>query len=222
MAGICELNSFVHKFRNLWKAGHTASLKIEARAGEAWVELHVGLGVPHPVQGEQQHHGNSRQRRREKRAAARAEESESKAADNAATDGQVVEKVPDRDVEKQPVAEEANEINEALNHTVQVNIANRVMDEFENENSISEEEFLDSKIRVAPSGLCDWKDDDYIKNLVFKNLVPHGIRVKNIEIGREKRGYFEASFVEIEPTARKQIQDLKLGLRNWTVEPWES
>ena len=66
MAGICELNSFVYKFRNLWKAGHTASLKIEARAGEAWVELHVGLGVPHPVQGEQQHHGNSRQRRREK------------------------------------------------------------------------------------------------------------------------------------------------------------
>ena len=91
MAGICELNSFVYKFGNLWKAGHTATLKMEARAGEAQVEMYVGLGVPHPVQGQQQHHGNARQRRREKRAAARAAESENNAVENTATDGQVVE-----------------------------------------------------------------------------------------------------------------------------------
>jgi hypothetical protein len=55
MAGIQEFNSFVNTFRNLWKAGHTASLKVETRGGEAWVELHVGLGVPRPLQGEHQH-----------------------------------------------------------------------------------------------------------------------------------------------------------------------
>ena len=129
MAGIHELNSFVNKFRNLWKAGHTASLKIESRAGEAWVELHVGLGVPHPVQGEPRHHGNARSRRREKRSAARAEESAVKAAETAATDGKA-KKALTRNDEK--IAEEAS------NDTVQVNISSKVIDEFETENSVSE------------------------------------------------------------------------------------
>ena len=56
---------------------------------------------------------------------------------------------------------------------------------------------------------------------MIKNLVPIGIKVKNVEIVREKRGYFEASHVEIEPTARNIILGLKLGLRNWTVKPFE-
>ena len=110
MAGIQEFNSFVNTFRNLWKAGHSASLKVATCAGEAWVELHVGLGVPHPVQGEDQHHGNARNRRREKRAAARAAES-------ATSDGQV-DKDLNRNDEK--VAEEAT------NDTVQVNISSKV------------------------------------------------------------------------------------------------
>ena len=77
---------------------------METSAGEAWVELHLVLGVPHPVQGEHQHHGNARNRRREKRAAARAAESATKAAETATTDGQV-DKDLNRNYEK--VAEEA-------------------------------------------------------------------------------------------------------------------
>ena len=91
---------------------------METSAGEAWVELHLVLGVPHPVQGEHQHHGNARNRRREKRAAA---ESATKAAETATTDGQV-EKDLNRNDEK--VAEEAT------NDTVQVNISSKVFDEF--------------------------------------------------------------------------------------------
>ena len=155
MAGIQEFDSFVNKFRNLWKACHTVSLKVETHAGEAWFELDVGLGVPHPVQGQHQHHGNARQRRREKRAAARAAENENKVVENTATDGQVVEEV--ENVEK--VAEEAKEIDKALNDTVQVQISSRVIDEIENENPVNEEEILDSRLRVALSGLCDWKDE---------------------------------------------------------------
>ena len=159
MAGIQEFNSFVNKFRNLWKAGHTASLKVETRAGEAWVELHVGLGVPHPVEGEHQHHGNARNRRREKRAAARAAESATKAAETATTDGQV-DKDLNRNDEK--VAEEAT------NDTVQVNISSKVVDEFEIENSVSEDLTYSFKSDYVQKDI-----EDTLSEILPKNMAPN-------------------------------------------------
>ena len=38
-----ELNKFVLKFRNLWKAGHDAHLDIDSHAGQAWVGLKAWL-----------------------------------------------------------------------------------------------------------------------------------------------------------------------------------
>ena len=80
------------------------------------------------------------------------------------------------------------------------------------------EDPLDEKIIVAPGGLCDWKDVDYVSNLVFKNLSQVGIKVKNIEVKREGWGYFEATHVNIYPTSRRIIRELKLGLQHWTVK----
>ena len=81
-----EIDSFIVKFRNLWKLGFDAHLNLESHAGQAWVGLYVRLGHgPHPAQQHQHQHfqsplnvrtrdGPSRQRRRARRAAARAEQ----------------------------------------------------------------------------------------------------------------------------------------------------
>ena len=73
-----EIDSFVLKFKNLWRAGRNASLTIKANAGKAHVNLSVELDHhadrDHPqhvklLQGSR--NGPARQRRRLKRAAAR-------------------------------------------------------------------------------------------------------------------------------------------------------
>ena len=39
-----ELDSFVFKFKNLWRSGLQATLNVNTRDGLAWVQLEVGLG----------------------------------------------------------------------------------------------------------------------------------------------------------------------------------
>jgi hypothetical protein len=74
MASETELDTFIKKFKDLWKSGIGAHLDIDTHAGEAWVGLRVRLGhAPGPphyqvqVQ-ERARNGPSRQRRRERRA----------------------------------------------------------------------------------------------------------------------------------------------------------
>ena len=68
-----ELNSFVFKFKNLWRNGQEASLNVISKSGNAWVELSVGLGhpldLPPPPLSKDTHHDNSRDRHRNRRAA---------------------------------------------------------------------------------------------------------------------------------------------------------
>ena len=72
-----ELDSFVYKFKNLWRTGQEAKLNVRTKAGNAWVKLSVGLGHPLDLPPPQQHvprdvhDGNSRVRRRKKCAAER-------------------------------------------------------------------------------------------------------------------------------------------------------
>ena len=47
---VSELDSFILKFKQLWKAGHVAHLDVDASAGKAWVGLRVQLGDPHDHQ----------------------------------------------------------------------------------------------------------------------------------------------------------------------------
>ena len=44
MATFTELETFVQKFKYLWKSGQDAHLDIEAHAGQAWVGLRLRLG----------------------------------------------------------------------------------------------------------------------------------------------------------------------------------
>ena len=47
---VTELDTFVHKFHQLWNAGYNAHLDLDTRAGVAWVGLRVQLGhVPGPL-----------------------------------------------------------------------------------------------------------------------------------------------------------------------------
>ena len=74
MAGLSELDSFVRKFVLLWKSGCDAKLSVETEAGNAFVNLSVGLGkAALPGHVDVGHRGGSpaRQRRSERRAAER-------------------------------------------------------------------------------------------------------------------------------------------------------
>ena len=73
MAGASELDNFVRKFVLLWRAGRNAKLSVEAKAGEAFVNLSVGLGYATPVASATRRRGGApaRQRRTERRAAER-------------------------------------------------------------------------------------------------------------------------------------------------------
>ena len=42
-----QVNSFVQKFRDLWRDGQSAHLDIDCHAGEAWVGLRLRLGHLH-------------------------------------------------------------------------------------------------------------------------------------------------------------------------------
>ena len=76
-----EIDRFVSKFKHLWSLGLDATIKVETHAGQAWVNLQVGLGCPPLPQqyhlpqqhGRPRHHhvGPTQHRRRERRAAAR-------------------------------------------------------------------------------------------------------------------------------------------------------
>ena len=77
MASITELDTFVQKFKQLWKSGLQAHLDLDSNAGQAWVGLRLHLGddpggplhrVSHPNRN-----SPSRDRRRERRAAEREE-----------------------------------------------------------------------------------------------------------------------------------------------------
>ena len=85
MAGLGQVHSFVGEFVSLWQSGLDASLHLNTKAGEAHVNLCVGLGqAPLPLHQVPHLPRSSRPsclRRREKRAADRnAAEEEAEAA----------------------------------------------------------------------------------------------------------------------------------------------
>ena len=90
MATINELDTFVHKFKQLWKSGHDAHLDIESKAGKAWVSLHLCLNdEPGPLHQQfklPKTTNPSRDRRRQRREAARNQTIETKSEENNATE----------------------------------------------------------------------------------------------------------------------------------------
>ena len=103
-----ELNSFVQKFTQLWKAGVTAHLDVDTHAGHAWVGLRAQLGqIPtgppyHQYDHQQSDHpfgqryrGPSYQRRQERRQAARAAANQAPPTDEVSGEIRTTENVRD-------------------------------------------------------------------------------------------------------------------------------
>ena len=78
MAGLMQFNSFIGKFVSLWQQGLDAHLSVNAHAGQAWMQLQVGLGEAQHQ--EPQEHvrvpGPAQLRRRQRRAENRRQEAE--------------------------------------------------------------------------------------------------------------------------------------------------
>ena len=136
MAGLMEFNSFVSKFVNLWQNGLEANLHVNSEAGEAFINLQVGLGQVLPFQHRQP--GPSRLRCRQRRA-----ESRSRAAEEAAVaNNDVAVEITDANVGAGEATKVAAEVNIAAEKavtktTVEVptqtlNVAAKVIVEAEN------------------------------------------------------------------------------------------
>ena len=115
---LSELDSFLLKFKCLWKTGYDAHLDFDTKAGEAWVGLRVRLGRVHgpleqlfPQPQTRSRNGPSRQRRRERRAAARKEVEETSHSET--QDNAVEASIP----ETQSDVAEASNIHEEVTDT---------------------------------------------------------------------------------------------------------
>ena len=149
---VTELDSFVYKFHQLWKAGITAHLDVDSHAGKAWVGLRVQLGhVPGPAHQHQVHpsfpkishhihRGPAYQRRQERRKAAAAAE-EAKSSDVLPADeaGNANESVQDA------VTEKTEEITNLAEQAVVV----------ENDN----EKPMEKAVEAFPCIICDFSSN---------------------------------------------------------------
>ena len=118
MAGLTQFQSFVGKFVSLWEQGLDARLNVNCSAGQAWIQLQVGLGDAHgPQQQEPQGHvrvpGPARLRRRQRRAEERRKEAEN--AKEASTGKVVVDEAAEKDAQR-IVQDEICPDAEYLNH----------------------------------------------------------------------------------------------------------
>jgi hypothetical protein len=114
MAGPDELDSFVRKFRTLWKSGRNAKLFVETEAGHAFVNLQVGLGQAQPQQPVW--HGGrggspSKQRRLERRAEERREVAAAAAEVEKVEKAKIAEKASEAEAEN--VSETQNKVTDS-------------------------------------------------------------------------------------------------------------
>ena len=113
-----ELDSFIEKFKQLWKKGAGAHLDLDAHDGQAWVGLRVRLGQPpgphllqpqHPSNSRLRTRNNpSRQRRRARRAAARQEAAKETEAEKV-TETEVIENVTDNENQEENILEKSSD-----------------------------------------------------------------------------------------------------------------
>ena len=234
---VTELDTFVLKFHQLWKAGHTAHLDLDTCAGKAWVGLRVQLGeVPGPPH--HQHRPStslikkkdspSRQRRRARRAAARqvnvAEE---------ASNEETVEETVNTDPAKKPVEQSENkktteeEVNE---NSTELEAEQAENPKNESENLILNDEFcsdndfmknatnintLVDELLVKPGD--NEKDEEDIMNLIDYNLKIVGIDV--IKIEKEMIQSNQVFKVKIQPSRLEVLKSESFPLRNWSWRP---
>ena len=156
-----ELDSFLHKFHQMWSAGHSAHLNLETHAGNAWVGLRVQLGHAHGHHHHQHHpqfpqsnknqESPSRQRRRARRTAARQADAESPSGNETVEETAVHEEVDKTNrIREESIVEEtesdSKEVSESTEHFDQNDIT--VVDTAEEA----------SAPMIVPDEVCDDKE----------------------------------------------------------------
>ena len=190
---VSELETFVQKFHQLWRAGHSAHLDLDTHAGRAWVGLRVQLGHspghlhhqvgPPPFQKTHKKKDNpSRQRRRERRAAARQANAEEVAQKETTEDAEQATGLSD-DIENHHnvltvQGESEKEAEQASKEKVEnkddtTNTKNTVVEETSDTNcSVNEKEkvVLDDDESVSKQFECGWCEEDCMNEI---NLEKH-------------------------------------------------
>ena len=62
-----EINSFVVKFKQLWKAGYAAHLDMDSFNGKAWLGIRIQLDEPIETSSYHEHCSVSKERRKKKK-----------------------------------------------------------------------------------------------------------------------------------------------------------
>ena len=201
-----ELDSFVLKFRQLWRAGCDAHLDVNTHAGQAWLGLHVRLGhADGPLYQEnmknvnKSRNGPSRQRRRQRRAAIRKQAEEASSSkettetvvDNVVENNDVIEEVTTATIER-PIEEENDSEEEEKLHKVEnaekadekigetncdeENEKRKVEDEVEDEQNIHEEVVQEHTAANIEKELLD-KNNDAVAEYSRENIVPSVVKI---------------------------------------------
>ena len=127
MATISELDTFVQKFKQLWKGGRDAHLDVESKAGKAWVSIRLCLEEePGPLHLPCKHpktFSSSRENRRKRRQAAREEYSRVESAT------EKVAAVPDIIEEKADAADAVTENTEIDQEQQELHVAEKAEEE---------------------------------------------------------------------------------------------
>ena len=201
-----ELNSFIVKFKNLWRSGQDAHLDMGCHAGQAWVGIHVQLGhvAGHQPPNKRNKNTPSRQRRRARRAAARDEQLLH--AEEAVGQGD-------------HAAEEAHKIDE-VNQKEAVKAPEDVNDEF-----CSNTEYSEDESREVFSFKSDCAEeyieeclDDIIRNsninnakIILRDELRNGVYLYTLEIKFQKRKLQQESFSwpQMSTSQKNAFQNLK-------------
>ena len=118
---VTELDTFLHKFHQLWSAGQSAHLDLETLAGNAWVSLRVQLQHPGHLhhqfrppfpQYQKKQDSPSRQRRRARRTAARQADAARVSTEDTVEETVVSENYNTRNTEARNVEETENSLND--------------------------------------------------------------------------------------------------------------
>ena len=219
---VTELDTFVLKFHQLWKAGHTAHLDLDTCAGKAWVGLRVQLGhVPGPPHHElhptfvKKKDTPSRQRRRARRAAAQQKN--------------VAEEASKRETVEESVEEAENPVEEIGDQTeVNENSTEQKAEKADNtktEKSSLNDEFCSDKDYLMENSLVDElivKPENDLKDAEVVNFIEYNLKIVGINVVKIEKELSKSSEhfrVKIQPTQLKDLKSESFPLRNWTWRP---
>ena len=227
---VSELDTFVEKFKTLWKKGYEAHLDIDAKAGQAWVGLRVRLGhdpgPPHhpypPFQARSKNNSPSRQRRRDRRAAERQQLAEqAQVAGNHVTEVVVEESTADENVEAEIASivdtDKKKHTENVEESAVIVVTRETVNDEFCSDESLNNdrnEEIIVEEIIATP------KKETERKNENLESAIEYELKIVGIDALKITRRNMKDStclLVKIQPTPLSELKGL--SFENWNLKP---